>query len=72
VGRLDRIAENITTEKEGKLLVDLESLGFTKLLGTGNITKPLTVRVMSCSKSAAEKVREAGGQVLMETQEQGE
>jgi ribosomal protein L15 len=50
----------------------LETLGFTKLLGTGRITKTLTVKVASCSKSAAEKIKEAGGQVLMETREQGE
>lgn len=73
VGRLDQIAEKISTEEEkGMLLIDLESLGFTKLLGTGKVTKPLTVRVTSCSKSAAVKIKEAGGQVLMETREQGE
>jgi large subunit ribosomal protein L15 len=73
VGKLDEIAEKISTEKqEGKFLIDLESRGFTKLLGSGKITKPLTVKVGSCSKSAVEKIREAGGEVLTETQEQGE
>jgi large subunit ribosomal protein L15 len=73
VGRLDEIVEKVSVKKEeGKLFVDLETLGFTKLLGTGKITKPLTVKVASCSKSAVEKIKEAGGQVLMETQEQGE
>jgi large subunit ribosomal protein L15 len=73
VGRLDEIAQKVSVEKEeGKLFVDLETLGFTKLLGTGRITKTLTVKVASCSKSAAEKIKEAGGQVLMETREQGE
>jgi large subunit ribosomal protein L15 len=73
VGRLDEIVEKVSVKKEeGKLFVDLETLGFTKLLGTGKITKPLTVKVASCSKSAVEKINEAGGQVLMETQEQGE
>jgi large subunit ribosomal protein L15 len=73
VGKLDLVAEKISVEKEkGQLFVDLESLGFTKLLGTGKVTKPLTVKVASCSKSAAEKIKEAGGQVLMEAQEEGE
>jgi large subunit ribosomal protein L15 len=73
VGRLDEIVEKVSVEKEeGKLFVDLETLGFTKLLGTGKVTKPLTVKVASCSKSAVEKIKEAGGQVLTETQEQGE
>jgi ribosomal protein L15 len=35
--------------------VDLTGLGYTKLLGTGRITKPLTVTVPTCSKSAEEK-----------------
>jgi large subunit ribosomal protein L15 len=73
VGKLDEISERIAVEKEkGQLLVDLENLGFTKLLGTGKITKPLTVKVASCSKSAAEKIKEAGGQILTEAQEEGE
>lgn len=73
VGELDEMAEKIPAKKEeGKIFVDLESLGYTKLLGTGRVTKPLVVKVSSCSKSAAEKIKEAGGQVLTEPQETGE
>ena len=68
-GTLDEIAEKLSTKKEGKLFIDLESLGYTKLLGTGKVTKPLTVKVRSCSKSAAEKIKEAGGQILIESEE---
>ncbi|MDH5482968.1 MAG: 50S ribosomal protein L15 [Candidatus Bathyarchaeota archaeon] len=73
VGKLDEIAQRYSVEKEkGKFLIDLESLGYTKLLGTGRIAKPLVVKVPYCSKSAAEKIKKSGGQILMETQEQGE
>lgn len=73
VGRLDEIAERVSADKgEDKSFIDLEALGFTKLLGTGRVTKALTVKVASSSKSAVEKIKEAGGQVLMEAQEQGE
>ncbi|MEM2971185.1 MAG: uL15 family ribosomal protein [Candidatus Bathyarchaeia archaeon] len=72
VGKLDELAEKAAQEKEGKYFIDLESLGYSKLLGMGEITKPLIVKVTLCSKSAAEKIKEAGGQVLMETQTQGE
>ncbi len=73
VGKLDEIAEKVSVEKEkGERFVDLDYLGFTKLLGTGKITRSLTVKVASCSESAAEKVKEAGGQILMEAQEEGE
>jgi large subunit ribosomal protein L15 len=70
VGKLDEIAEKISTSKEkDKILIDLEKLGYTKLLGTGKVTKPLIVKVASYSKSAAEKIKEAGGQILIEAEE---
>ncbi|MDI6904979.1 MAG: uL15 family ribosomal protein [Candidatus Bathyarchaeia archaeon] len=72
VGTLDELAEKLSAEKkEDKFFIDLESLGYTKLLGAGKVTKPLIVKVRSYSKSAAEKVKEAGGQILIEVQEQG-
>ena len=72
VGTLDELAEKLSTEKKkGKFFIDLENLGYTKLLGAGKVTKSLIVKVGSYSKSAAEKIKEAGGQVLIEAQEQG-
>jgi large subunit ribosomal protein L15 len=72
VGFLDEFAEKLSTKKEDqKLFIDLESLGYAKLLGSGKVTKPMVVRIASCSKSAAEKIKEAGGQVLTESEEQG-
>jgi large subunit ribosomal protein L15 len=52
--------------------VDLTSMGYTKLLGTGKITKPLTITVAACSKTAAEKVEKAGGKILTASEEHGE
>jgi large subunit ribosomal protein L15 len=73
VGLLDEIAEKLQAErKKGKLFIDLEDLGFTKLLGSGRITKPLAVKVASCSRSAVEKLERAGGQVVIETRKIGE
>ncbi len=70
VGVLDEMAEKLSKSKEnGKFLVDLKSMGYTKLLGTGNVTKSLVVKVSSSSKSAARKIKEAGGQILIETKE---
>jgi len=72
VGKLDEIASKFSTEKEeGKFFINLESLGYTKLLGTGKVTKPLIVKVPSCSNSAAEKIKGAGGQILTEAQKHG-
>jgi large subunit ribosomal protein L15 len=73
LGQLDQIAKKISPEeKEGKFLIDLEKLGYTKLLGTGKVTKPLIVKVASCSSSAAEKIKEAGGEISVESEEHGE
>jgi large subunit ribosomal protein L15 len=44
--------------------IDLKALGYTKLLGSGKITKALTVQVPFYSKSAAEKIRKAGGEIV--------
>ncbi|MGD0495229.1 MAG: uL15 family ribosomal protein [Candidatus Bathyarchaeia archaeon] len=72
VGTLDGMAEKFAVKKEeGKSFIDLESLGYTKLLGTGKISKALVVKVPAFSKSAAEKIKDAGGQVLEEKQETG-
>ena len=71
--KLQEISQKFSVEKEqGKLSIDLTSLGYTKLLGTGKITKALTVNVPSCSKTAAEKIKAAGGKVLTASQEHGE
>ncbi len=61
-----------TQDEQGKPVIDLTSLGYSKLLGTGKITKPLTIKVPACSKSAAEKVKQAGGKILTASQETGE
>jgi large subunit ribosomal protein L15 len=73
VGTLDGIAEKYWVEKEeGKFFIDLESLGYTKLLGSGRITKALLVKVPAFSKSAASKIKEAGGEIQEEVQKAGE
>jgi large subunit ribosomal protein L15 len=72
IAKLDEMSKKISPKNEEELHIDLASLGYTKLLGTGKITKPLIVKVISCSKSAAEKIKNAGGQVLTVSQEDGE
>jgi len=44
--------------------INLTELGYTKLLGTGKITKPLSITVESASKSAKQKVEGAGGKIV--------
>ncbi len=51
------------SEHEGKKLLNLMTLGFTKLLGSGAIRTPIVVKIDHFSKSAATKIEAAGGRV---------
>ncbi|MCS7095670.1 MAG: 50S ribosomal protein L15 [Candidatus Bathyarchaeota archaeon] len=68
VGELDELSDKLQLKGEIPVL-DLDSLGYTKLLGKGKIVKPVTVKIAACSRSAAEKIREAGGQVIVASEE---
>ena len=62
VGELEKLAESLGI-KSGDVL-DLESLGYTKLLGRGTISKPFLVRVPSFSKHALKKLEAVGGKII--------
>lgn len=69
VGKLDEQIESLLDSKQTEktkegIKVYLNRLGFDKLLGKGKVTHPLIIQVDSCSKSAAKKIEEAGGQFL--------
>ena len=71
VGELDELAHKLAAEKklerkQKKTFLDLDKLGYDKLLGTGKITKPMLVKVVDHSEAAAKKIEEAGGQILKE------
>lgn len=75
VGKLNELVEKLDAEKQlekrrGKSFLDLEKLGYQKLLATGTIDKPVLVRVESWSENAAKKIEEAGGQILKEKEEE--
>jgi large subunit ribosomal protein L15 len=68
VGQLEdllarRDCAHAVSEHEGRKLVDLRALGFTKLLGSGKIRAPILVKIDSFSKSAAAKIEAAGGRI---------
>ncbi|HEX9914399.1 MAG TPA: uL15m family ribosomal protein, partial [Candidatus Bathyarchaeia archaeon] len=44
--------------------LDLAALGISKLLGRGNLSVPLKVKVAYATVSAKEKVEEAGGSIV--------
>jgi len=71
VGQLDELVDKLSLEgklekKNGKMFIDLEKFGYTKLLGMGKINKPVIVKVPAFSTSAAEKIKAVGGEILEE------
>lgn len=53
-------------DKNGRIVVNLKSLGFTKLLGSGTITKPACVIVPRATEKAVQKIVAVGGEVRTE------
>jgi len=71
VGELDELADKLVAEKklerkQKKIFLDLDKLGYDKLLGMGKIFRPMLVKVAAHSEAAAKKIEEAGGQILKE------
>lgn len=44
--------------------INLTKLGYDKLLGSGKITRAITVKVKSVSKKAKEKIEKVGGTIV--------
>jgi len=72
LAKLEALTTKITTTEGETPTIDLTSLGYAKLLGTGKLTKPLTIKIQSASKTATQKIEQAGGKILTAPQETGE
>ncbi|RMF05952.1 50S ribosomal protein L15 [Candidatus Woesearchaeota archaeon] len=71
VGELERILPLwIESGKVKGNDVNLSQLGFGKLLGSGSITKALTITVGAATERAIAKVEKAGGKVVLPDQEE--
>jgi large subunit ribosomal protein L15 len=69
IGKLDDLTTKLELnkkleKKENKIFLDLDSLGYDKLLGNGKVLKPMLVKISSFSKSASKKLEEAGGSIM--------
>ena len=58
--------DGFAVQKDGKWTVDLTKLGVDKLLGSGKISTPISIKVPEASASALEKLKAAGGAVVKE------
>jgi large subunit ribosomal protein L15 len=63
--RLDNLVKaGHAKQANGRLEVDLDRAGYTKLLSEGRIDQPLKIIVNQWSEKASEKVSKAGGELV--------
>ncbi|ASI98204.1 uL15m family ribosomal protein [Thermococcus celer] len=55
----------VAHEEGGKIIVDVTGLGVDKVLGTGKLTRPLVIKAYYVTPKAEEKIKAAGGEVLL-------
>lgn len=60
VGDLEKILKNEDLRKE----IDMGNLGYDKLLGSGQISTAVKIRIDSYTEKAGQKIQKAGGQIL--------
>ena len=65
------VSNNIIKKDDGFYYLELEKIGFNKLLGDGRVSTKFKIKAHYASKSAIDKVKEAGGEItgLLEAKE---
>ena len=58
------LSGNLIKKENGFYSVELEKLGFNKLLGDGRISMKFKIKAPYASKTAVFKVKEAGGEII--------
>lgn len=65
VGSLDDLfLKHGKIDENGKKVIDLTSLGYDKLLGSGSVNSAYSVIVKACTESAKSKVTSVGGEII--------
>lgn len=58
------LAKGIATKEGDIIVIDVTDLGYGKVLGKGNLLKPLIIKSPAFSASAEGKIQEAGGEAI--------
>ena len=61
----DLAAQYGITDEDGKIVLNLRSIGYDKLLGGGILRRPIVVQVAKVSATARKKIELAGGEILL-------
>ena len=75
VGRLNEILDTLImrgeiSQTDGYYEIDLSSMGINKLLGGGSIDKRVKVKVAYATEEAVRKIKDAGGEVILASEEE--
>jgi large subunit ribosomal protein L15 len=63
--KIEELAEeDLAEENDGSFVLDLDDIGYEKVLGKGHINKEVEVHAESFSSSAERKIEEAGGEAV--------
>jgi large subunit ribosomal protein L15 len=65
-------AKHGKADEKGKVVLDLTSLGYDKLLGGGKINAAYAIKIAKISEAAKTKIEAAGGEVLTDEQHNAE
>jgi len=63
------VAAKQIEHKEGYYVVDLKKLGYNKILGSGDVTKKYKITAQYSSSGATEKIKQAGGEVIVQNKQ---
>ena len=61
----DLSSKNMITKENDFYSVDLKKLGFNKILGNGKVLHKYRIKTSYASKGAVEKIKEAGGEIIL-------
>ena len=59
------LEKGLASKENDSIIIDVTQLGYNKVLGSGRITKPLTIKAPEFSASAESKIQEAGGEAVI-------
>ena len=65
IKELNELVKFSETDKDGKVVLDLDKLGIGKVLGAGSLNSAFTIKVRKISDSARNKIISAGGEVIV-------
>jgi len=58
------VAKHAKAGQSGKVVLDLDALGYDKLLGGGSVQSAFTVKIAKASENARAKIEAAGGEII--------